>query len=410
MTDKVYVGSRVGSLEIGQPYEPISRVTFHVDDDHYYTAGDDTGRTIERDMPWATQEMVDDVYQQLKGFVYKPFKATDAMIDPAAELGDGVTVGGEYFMLAQMDTVFDAKCASTIGAPGGGEMDHEFPYVDPVERELKRRVKLGQNYYGTKITRREGLVIERTDGETVTARVVLNADEMSFYDGNGNRVLFFDPTTGTYKFTGVLNVSDKFVVDKFGNVKMSGNLNLDAGTIYWGDTPPNKKRYAASIDGPWHDTMQSGDLYCCDWDYTVNDWKAPYKFKGEDGANGVNGSDGDPAAYLKSIKITEIGPTSMRSALIQGARIEGAEIWGAEITGGKIKSETEIDVTTNAKVGGKLTVNADNFGNGVDFRHADGSLVAEVYVDPQSQCLFLSAPHGKVLINGEEWSPVARFG
>jgi hypothetical protein len=293
LSDKVYVGSHASSLEVGEPFEPISRVTMRVDEDHYYTAGDDTGRTLECENIWATQEMVNNVYNQLKGFVYKPFKATDAMIDPAAEPGDGVTVRGEYFMLTSMDTVFDAKCASTIGAPGEKEIDHEYPYMSWQEREMERRVKLGQKYQGVSITRKDGLVIAETDGETDGAKVVLNSKKLAFYDAGGQEQLYFDPAAGCYKFRGALNVNDNFIVDKLGNVVMKGGITLD-GPIRWGtDNVPNKKRYAASTSGPWHDTMQSGDIYCCDWDYVSEKWGGPYKFIGTDGSNGRPGSDAD---------------------------------------------------------------------------------------------------------------------
>ena len=342
MSDKVYVGSRVSSLEVGEPFEPISRVTMRVDEDHYYTAGDDTGRTLECENIWATQEMVDNVYNQLKGFVYKPFKATDAMIDPAAEPGDGVTVRGEYFMLTSMDTVFDAKCASTIGAPGEKEIDHEYPYMSWQEREMERRVKLGQKYQGVSITRKDGLVITETDGETDGAKVVLNSKKLAFYDAGGQEQLYFDPAEGVYKFRGALNVNDNFIVDKLGNVTMKGNLNLaDISTIYWGKTPPNKKRFAVSTDGPWHDSMQSGDIYCCDWNYTTNQWGDPYKFVGTDGKDGVDGSDGRDAnvtygnikaALQKASGITDAYFTmdEMGAPYIYSGKIFGAEIYAGD--------------------------------------------------------------------------------
>lgn len=334
MSDKVYVGSRVSSLEVGEPFEPISRVTFHVDDEHYYTAGDDTGRHLEYDMPWATQEMVDNALKSLKGFVYKPFQAKDAMIDPAAELGDGVTVGGEYFMLAQMTTRFDAKCASDIGAPGEREMDHEYPYLDPVQRELKRRVKLGQKYYGTTITRQKGLVIEQKQENTdnVLATAVFNADQLAFYKGTekgGEPVLYFDAAAGKFRFVGDVNITSgsidinkKFHVDKDGNVTLAGSIKLSDGAITWGANAPTKKQFSKDGKEPWHDQMQPDDRYRRDWDYAKDDWGPVYQFKGKDGVNGKDGADGSDATVPKYITQTIIS-----KGVIEAPRIN-ANVFG----------------------------------------------------------------------------------
>ena len=132
--------------------------------------------------------------------------------------------------------------------------------------------------------------------------MVLNAEKLAFYDGEGQEQLYFDPAAGCYKFRGMLNVNDNFVVDKLGNVTMKGSINMSSGSITWGGNIPNKKRYAASTGGPWHDTMQSGDIYCCDWDYQINDWGTPYQFVGKDGRPG---SDATVPKYITDTVIAK---------------------------------------------------------------------------------------------------------
>lgn len=304
MSDKIYVGSRASSLEKGGEFEPISRVTMRVDNEHYYTAGDDTGRTLERDNPWATQQIVDNVLKQLKGFVYRPFKATDVRLDPGVELGDAVTIGGIYSIIAQMDTKFDAAGLSTISAPGEKEIDHEYPYLDPTARELKRRVKLGQKYQGVSIDRRNGLtIVEVQEDGGEGAKVVLNSKELTFYDAGGGRVLYFDPTSGTYKFLGELNVNDKFVVDRDGNVILAGNIYM-TGDITWGKGPVQYK-FAPAMTGPWHDTMEENDKYRRDSLDGGTTWGDPYQFRGEDGRDGLDGSDATVPAYITQTVISK---------------------------------------------------------------------------------------------------------
>ena len=58
-----------------------------------YRAGDDSGRVLEFENPWGSQQMADDVLSRIRGYEYKPFRATGAIMNPAAELGDAISVG-----------------------------------------------------------------------------------------------------------------------------------------------------------------------------------------------------------------------------------------------------------------------------------------------------------------------------
>lgn len=240
MSDKTYLGQNAASFEKGEELLPISRVTIWYDEEHAFTAGDDTGRTLEIDCPWATQAMAEDILRDVAGFVYRPFSAQDALLDPAAELGDGVTVGGIYSVAGSIVTQHDSLMAADVGTPGEEELQHEYPYLSPQQRALARKVTLGQSYYGTTITRAKGLEIQKIapDGSK-KSRVVLNSDTLAFYNDDGGEALYFDAATGTYKFTGTLNVSDNFLVDAQGNVTINGNINLSGGTITWGGNLPD---------------------------------------------------------------------------------------------------------------------------------------------------------------------------
>lgn len=378
MSDKVYIGpGKVGGVEVKGEYAPVSRVTMWYDDEHCYTAGDDTGRTLEMENPWATQAIVDSVYQRLKGFVYRPFEAKEVSLDPAVELGDGVNIGGIYSVIGQMDVKLDKEFVATLTCPGEAEIDHEYPYQSAQDRELKRRVKLGESYFGTRISRKDGLVIERTDGETVTAKAVLNAEELSFYDAGGGRVLYFDPASGTYKFMGELNVNDKFKVDKYGNVTMKGSINLSDGSITWGGKGPVKYQFSTSASGPWHDTMGANDKYRRDSLDGGTSWGTPYQFvgvDGEPGADGADGSDGRDAsvtranieralAYAKNLGSSFMAVDSVGSPIIYGGKIFGSEIYagGTMGSGGIVGSGSVIGLTNDG-------IRMSNAANGTDLQ------------------------------------------
>lgn len=140
MSDSVFIGTKAGGLETSPQFEPISKIILLVDSENYYEAGNDTGRTLEITCPYGTQAMANNLLSSLGGYAYQPATASDALIDPAAELGDAVTVGGVYTVLAQMDTTFDSLMTADIGAPGQEEIESEYPYVSQQQSETNRQL------------------------------------------------------------------------------------------------------------------------------------------------------------------------------------------------------------------------------------------------------------------------------
>lgn len=190
---------------------PVSRVTLYDDAGNAFTAGDDTGFAIEGDCAWATLAMAEAVLAQLQGYEYLAYAATGCYLDPAAELGDPVTVGGVYSVIASIGADCGSAFVADIGAPIDGEVDHEFTYEGESMRRLKRTVQLGQTYFGTKITRKDGLVIEKTDGDAVSARATLNADRMAFCGidpetGSEIQSFYYDAQTGQFVLSSGVDV------------------------------------------------------------------------------------------------------------------------------------------------------------------------------------------------------------
>lgn len=140
MSDSIFLGPNVASLETGEVSERISRVNLSVDSDNYFTAGDDSGKTLELECPWASQAMADSILAKVKNYDYQPLEADNALLDPAAEIGDAVTVGGYRSVLAQINTTFNNACSATISAPGSDEVDDEYPYKSHERREMEREL------------------------------------------------------------------------------------------------------------------------------------------------------------------------------------------------------------------------------------------------------------------------------
>lgn len=136
MSDKVFLGTRMAQLDTSPSLAPVSKVILAVDSENAYIAGDDTGRTIEVTCPYGTQEMANNILAALSAYTYTPAMAQDAILDPAAEIGDGLTMGGMYTVLAQSTLTFDGLMTSDAGAPGQAEQESEYKYQSPVIADI----------------------------------------------------------------------------------------------------------------------------------------------------------------------------------------------------------------------------------------------------------------------------------
>lgn len=142
----VNVLKRAYDMEISPQFDGYSAVRIFVgtDDDGnevVIEAGNTDGRTLEIKNPFGTQEMADRILADITGYQYQPLSATNALLNPAAEMGDGVTVNGVYSGLFTRATQFGRLMASDISAPTDEEIDHEFAIESPSDRQYTRFVQ-----------------------------------------------------------------------------------------------------------------------------------------------------------------------------------------------------------------------------------------------------------------------------
>lgn len=180
MSDKYYVGGDVTSFADNGKYKPISRVTLLVDDENSLTAGDDTGMEVIASCPHATQPMVNALLQTMKGYQYQAYEAGAANIDPAAELGDGVTVGGIYSPLSKLSD--DGRGYAGISSPGETEMEDEYPSGGYITQEFNRKIA-GTRSLIAKTSEAIMLKVEGIDGKYTEVKTTL--DGLTVTDQSG---------------------------------------------------------------------------------------------------------------------------------------------------------------------------------------------------------------------------------
>lgn len=138
MFSRHYVGRDLFNAANYGPRQPVSRITLFVDDDNVFTAGDDTGMKLTAKCPYATESMAKSLLSIAKGVQYTAYEATAANLDPAAELGDGVTLDGIYSVLAQISDNGDGY--PDISFPGEDLIEEEYPGIETPEENFDRKI------------------------------------------------------------------------------------------------------------------------------------------------------------------------------------------------------------------------------------------------------------------------------
>lgn len=243
MSDKIFLGNRAGDMDTGDIFQ-VTRVNLNVDSENYYTAGDDTGQTIEVMCPWGTQAMADSILASMQGYKYQPYTASDALLDPAAEIGDAVTVGGIYSVISSVDTVFDRACAPSISAPESDEIDDEYPYESRERKEINRQ--LAQTRSLISKTSEQIMLEVENEIKGLSASITVQLDNITQrvegLDGEFTEVsttldgLTIKDSTGETKIKGSSVETDTLIVNaaNINGTLTANQINL-SGAITWGD-------------------------------------------------------------------------------------------------------------------------------------------------------------------------------
>lgn len=266
----------IGGLTTANEYT-ISRVTIARDSDHVYSYGNDTGYELiaSESNPYATDAMAQLLYSRVNGVKYAPFEITNAVYDPAVELGDWVIAGSVYGVLYNEKRVLDVGFSGDMSAPGRDELEDEYPYVTALARmryELKGLDSKTTRHFSTieqsldAITTSVGTIETTLDGDGTTTGLV-------------SRVSTVEQTATSIQLS-VEEIEDDYVSRTTDSIRSlfamdTTNITLTAGTDSHGDATGTITFNAGtlivnstnfSVDSTGHMACNgadiNGDLYC----------------------------------------------------------------------------------------------------------------------------------------------------
>ena len=271
MSEKFRVGSDIVGFENNGSKLPISRVTLFIDDETEYTAGDDTGSELTARCDFATQEMAEVILNKVRGFVYTAYSAEAANLDPAAELGDGVTVGGVYSFISRISD--DGNGYPDIEAPGEKQIDEEFPFESPTTAEMKRKLaetraqltvkvdeisaevkSLDDSMGQTLRVAADGVTITNAEGDTLTINGgQIDASKIKVNDLNlTNAISFGDLDTATQNTINNAATNAATAANKVSAWSYGGTTYIDGSKLYTGTVR------ASTLEGGYVGLLSSG--------------------------------------------------------------------------------------------------------------------------------------------------------
>lgn len=336
LSDKLFVGLDITAFQNNGQNKPVSRVTLWVDDNNCLTAGDDTGMELEADCPFATQTMVDSILAQVQGYQYQAYTASDADIDPAAELGDGVTVNGVYSVLARIDD--DGSGYPSISAPGEQELEEEYPTTGPMTQEFNRQIAETRSEI-SKTSEEIRLEVTQTVGD-LSASFTVQLDNIT------SRV---DGLDGDY-------AELKLTVDGVTITGPDGTTLINGGKIDADELHVN----AANIDGTLsaNQINMTGSITWSDLDTNV-------RSNITSATNTASQAQSDAEDALDAVS----GWTYSGTTFIDGTQIMTGTVSASSLRGGEIRLITDFNYT----IGYMTLTDASSTGNGaVEIRSIGG--------------------------------------
>ena len=211
--DKIFLGSMVETMLPGIESLPINKVEILDDNGDVLAEASSSsisnGKTLTVVNPDGTTAMAAYILSQTEGYVQRSYEGRNALLDPAAELGDGVTVGGIYSVIAEQTLQFDELYRADISAPAADEIDDEYPYKSPTQRLIERNMAVTRSL----ITKTSEAIALRVDGlEDNYTELKTTVDGVTITDTSGTTLIKGSSIETSTLYVDAANITGTLVV------------------------------------------------------------------------------------------------------------------------------------------------------------------------------------------------------
>ena len=183
--DLIELGMKVKDIDVGNGIGIIGSVELETSSGTVARAAYGEGYTLKAHCDFSDSNVAYLCMRNVNGYSYKPFKATSARLDPAAELGDLIEIDGDYYQLVCINWKIGPHITADISAPFEEVVDHEYPMLSESAKNLRKAV--GYTDKQIESTRSYIVQTERSITQGVAATYVSN-------QALANTLLEYSPT------------------------------------------------------------------------------------------------------------------------------------------------------------------------------------------------------------------------
>ncbi len=137
----VQLGRAVSKLDTGESLPGITGVELQTEAGSTAAAGTDDGYVLRGICDFSDDRAALLSLRSVRGYVYRPFTAAGARLDPATELGDTVIIDGTARQIVTAEWSISPHITADIAAPYEAEVDHEYTVPSEAANALRKALQ-----------------------------------------------------------------------------------------------------------------------------------------------------------------------------------------------------------------------------------------------------------------------------
>ena len=139
--DYAFLGMDVKTFDSSPALPQVTSAVLETEAGNHDTAGNANGYRLKGNCQFSATGVASLALNNAQGYVYKPFSATEALLDPCAEVGDLVVINGRSYQMMNIEWNICQKPTATINAPYEQEVDHEYTIISPNAKAYRKSLQ-----------------------------------------------------------------------------------------------------------------------------------------------------------------------------------------------------------------------------------------------------------------------------
>ena len=134
----VILGKNVTDFRESQGLPAISNIILENDSGQQVRKTLGSGYTLRVNCDYSDSQIADVCLARTYGYMYYPFEAQGARIDPAAEVGDSVEIDGKLYRIITIKWKIGPRITADLSAPYEETVDHEYTFISESAKALRK--------------------------------------------------------------------------------------------------------------------------------------------------------------------------------------------------------------------------------------------------------------------------------